>query len=518
MPKSASRVVANEPVTESSVVAEIGRIVGSTLDIQEIYQQFADQVRKLVPFDRITISDFDLSAGTLTPVYVAGLEVSGWEPGQTHPLSESRLGPLAYEGRPLLFDGDSTGAHAHANPETAAGARPGLGSGVAAPIVSSGNVIGALNLSAFDPHAYSESDLALTERVARQISGAIANTRLYREKEASEQRLSKIFDYSNDAIFVIDPESDEILDANPRACRMLGYSREVLLSLPVSTVHPEEMDRLRAFVDSVRRRGHGSTDELTCTTRTGHVLPAEMSASVVEFEGRPCIIAMVRDITERRQAEDTQRELAVLEERNRIARDIHDSIAQGITGIIWQLNLLERTIGGGDAQAVDELKKVRDIARGTLQDARRSVWDLRTGLSHGASLADTLREEGEKIGPDGRLSVTFEVDGNERVLPSGTETALVRIFQEAMANILKHSGAGEVAVALSYDDTRVRLTVSDNGSGFDPDLIAGPRKEAGGFGLIGMRERARLLGGIVRVDSCPGEGTVVEARLPAHGT
>ena len=212
MPKSAGRVVANEPVTESSALAEIGRIVGSTLDIREIYHQFADQVRKLVPFDRITISDFDLSAGTLTPVYVAGLEVSGWEPGQTHPLSESRLGPLAYEGSCLLFDGDSTGAHARSHPEAAAGARAGLRSGVAAPIVSSGSVIGALNLSAFDSHAYSESDLALTERVARQISGAVANARLYHAKEASEQRLSKIFDYSNDAIFVIDPESDEILD------------------------------------------------------------------------------------------------------------------------------------------------------------------------------------------------------------------------------------------------------------------------------------------------------------------
>ncbi len=119
----------------------------------------------------------------------------------------------------------------------------------------------------------------------------------------SEDRFRRIFEYSNDAIFVIDAGTDEILDANARACDMLGYSREELPTLRVSSVHPEEMPRLKAFADSVLRAGSGWTDELSCVTKTGRRLPAEISASAIDLAGRACVLAMVRDVTERRGAE-----------------------------------------------------------------------------------------------------------------------------------------------------------------------------------------------------------------------
>jgi len=118
----------------------------------------------------------------------------------------------------------------------------------------------------------------------------------------SEDRFRNIFEHSNEAIFLIDPDQDEILDANSKACRMLGYSREQLLSLPISAVHPSEMPQMLRFVHSVMKEGEGWTDDLTCMTRTGQALPAEISASVVEILGRSCIIALVRDLTERERA------------------------------------------------------------------------------------------------------------------------------------------------------------------------------------------------------------------------
>ncbi len=133
-----------------------------------------------------------------------------------------------------------------------------------------------------------------------------------------EERFRKIFDCSNDAIFIIDPDRDVILEANPRACHMLEYSREELLSLSISAVHPTEMPKLLAFSQSVFERGNGWTDELTCLTRTGETLPAEISASVIEFDAKHCIVAMVRDTSERKRAERS------LQESERRYRDLYE--------------------------------------------------------------------------------------------------------------------------------------------------------------------------------------------------
>jgi formate hydrogenlyase transcriptional activator len=119
-----------------------------------------------------------------------------------------------------------------------------------------------------------------------------------------ESWFRKIFDYSNDAILVLDPERDRILSANPTACRMLGYSFDELLSKPISAIHPKEMPQLLAFAHLVFEQGQGWTNELTCLTKSGKTLPAEISGSMVEVEGRTCLIAFARDITERKKAEE----------------------------------------------------------------------------------------------------------------------------------------------------------------------------------------------------------------------
>jgi PAS domain S-box-containing protein len=117
--------------------------------------------------------------------------------------------------------------------------------------------------------------------------------------DTEQTLLRKIFDYSNDAIFIIDPVNDAILEVNPRACRMLGYSRQELRQMPISALHPEEMPALRAFAAAVFQHKTGWTDELSCLTRSGKKLPAEISASVIEFDDRRCLIALVRDISDR---------------------------------------------------------------------------------------------------------------------------------------------------------------------------------------------------------------------------
>ncbi len=140
----------------------------------------------------------------------------------------------------------------------------------------------------------------------------------------TEEHFRKIFEYSNDMIFIIDPSQDRIVDGNPKACKLLGYCREELLAMPMSAIHPAEMPQLLAFAHLVFEKGYGWTNELTCLTKSGSTLPSEISASSIDIEGRPCIIALVRDITDRKKAEQALKES---EERlSRILESAMDAI------------------------------------------------------------------------------------------------------------------------------------------------------------------------------------------------
>ena len=167
----------------------------------------------------------------------------------------------------------------------------------------------------------------------------------------------------------------------------------------------------------------------------------------------------------------------------------------------------------GDDRAVESLAQIRNLARECLQEARRSVWDLRSGPLQGMSLSEVLRQEINKI-TGSNMGTSFSVEGRERVLPAGIEACLLRICQEALANIIKHANANKIAATLIFEDSSVRLVVEDNGIGFDPAIPPRWDREQGGFGLVNMRERAHLLGGELTVESKPGRGTMVTASLP----
>lgn len=156
-------------------------------------------------------------------------------------------------------------------------------------------------------HEQSQTDAMSQLQAIREQLQLESQNRQNAEKalQTSEERLRKIFEHSNDAIFVIDPKRDRVLEANPKASQLLGYSRDELInSVRVSTIHPEEMEQVRAFGDKVLKQGFGWTNELTCLTKSGCNIPSEISASVIPFEGQNCIISLVRDVTERKLAEE----------------------------------------------------------------------------------------------------------------------------------------------------------------------------------------------------------------------
>jgi PAS domain S-box-containing protein len=195
----------------------------------------------------------------------------------------------------------------------------------------------------------------------------------------SEQRLRRIFDYSNDAIFVIDPKGDRILEANPKAAKMLGYSQEELInSVRVSTVHPDEMPQLLAFTDSVLQQGYGWTNELTCLTKSGDKLPAEISASVVSLDGEDCIIALVRDVTERKQAQAATLRLAEIGQLSAmIVHEVRSPLTTVLMGLesFREMELPERPRMRLNL-ALDEAARLKNLLNEILQFAREQTLDL----------------------------------------------------------------------------------------------------------------------------------------------
>ncbi len=209
------------------------------------------------------------------------------------------------------------------------------------------------------------------------------------------------------------------------------------------------------------------------------------------------------------------RELAVLEERTRLAREIHDTLAQQLTGIVLQLEAAEalQSRNRGD-RALGLLVAAREQARLALQEARRSVWNLRPTPLEAAGLTAAVALEAERFGTRTGIAVSLRNEGVQRDLSLSpqSEVAVFRILQEALANAGQHSGASRVEVDLRAAGGELALVVSDDGAGFDP-TGADAADGGGSFGIVGMRERARLIGAEFRVASGPG-GTTVSLRVP----
>ncbi len=211
------------------------------------------------------------------------------------------------------------------------------------------------------------------------------------------------------------------------------------------------------------------------------------------------------------------RELAVLEERTRLAREIHDTLAQQLTGIVLQLEAAEAMQGRKQTDRARELiVSAREQARLALREARRSVWNLRPMPLQAAGLTAAVAVEVERFANRTGMAIRIRNDAVPRhlALDPQAEVAVFRILQEALANAGNHSNARLVEVDLRAADSELVLTVSDDGSGFDIGGDGVAASSAGGFGLVGMRERARLIGAELVVGSEPDQGTRISLRVP----
>ncbi len=218
------------------------------------------------------------------------------------------------------------------------------------------------------------------------------------------------------------------------------------------------------------------------------------------------------EITTRKESEVQFK--AVLTERTRLAQELHDTVEQTLTGIALQLDAASKLHDRSPENSLHHLELARSLMAKSQVEVRQSVWDLRRRALEQFDLATALAEGARQITSGTNVQVHLETRGEPRFLPEVVEENLLRIGQEALANIIKHSGATQANIELQFERQQVSLQVKDNGTGFDPEKAAGPGE--GHFGLLGMSERAKRLDGRFILSSKPGAGTSVRVEIPLN--
>ncbi len=335
--------------------------------------------------------------------------------------------------------------------------------------------------------------------------------------------LRDTFDYYNVNILLLDAATGELSVGADSSTEGIIAPGSVTVKVEEGITGWVARNAQSVLVNDVRRdRRYRPVDSLP-NTRSEMAVPIRIGGEilgVLDIESRELdafdeidlftletLAAQVAVAIENARLYRETRDIAVLEERNRLAREIHDTLAQGFTGIVLQLEAVEEMLSVDGPQVQDHLNRARSLARESLNEARRSVWALRPQALDELPLDEVLRRETEQFAADG-IAASFTVSGEPRLLSPDVAAALMRICQESLANVRRHAAASEVEVTLAFTEDSVHLSVVDNGRGFDQGA------PGGGFGLVGMKERARLLGGTFGIERRPGGGTVVATTIP----
>ncbi|MUG99978.1 response regulator [Scytonema sp. UIC 10036] len=304
------------------------------------------------------------------------------------------------------------------------------------------------------------------------------------EEALREQKelLQTIFDHIPVMLTLYDNEGRFHL-VNREFQRLLGISQEEIHQINIlEELFPDS--NIRTLVLEHMIAATGRWQDFKLRNRWGNYVDTSWANIRLNHD---TIVGIGQDITERKQAEDA----SVLEERNRMAREIHDTLAQAFTGILVHLGAASRVMEGASEEAKEHIKTVRDLARRGLTEARRSVEALRPQLLEDGDLCSALNRLTMQMHSYSNTRIICEVTGEVYSLRTDIENNLLRIAQEALTNAVKYAKASEIRVEMIYEQTRCLLKIKDDGRGFDTDSASVNNS----YGLLGMRERAQHIGG-----------------------
>lgn len=324
-----------------------------------------------------------------------------------------------------------------------------------------------------------------------------------------------LFEHAPDGIVVVDNKG-VIGDVNPAACKMFVYPADALIGHPIEVLVPEsarrahEGHRDRFMGSEPHPRPMGIGLELQARRSDGSNFPVEISLAPLSAADGGGAIATVRDVSLRRRMQDfsTGALRAAEDVRASIARDLHDDTAQQLAALMIHLKLLERA--QDDEARAERIQVIRAGLEEASEGIRRTARGLRPPELEDAGLAAAVAAHARQLSEAHALQVTIDAESvDARLKPDGL-LVLYRIIQEALSNVAEHAGVKSATVTISDDDEMVHAEILDEGRGFVMQLDRGE-----GLGLIGMHERAAMVGGRLTVTSSPGEGTRIRFSLPA---
>jgi PAS domain S-box-containing protein len=370
-----------------------------------------------------------------------------------------------------------------------------------------------------------EGDTKLLTVILRDVS---RRTHAENALAQSEARLRGILDSAMDAIITVD-DQQRIVMFNAAAEQVFQCTRDEAIGGSLSSFIPDRfrtdhaMHIERFSQTGATSRRMGATRVVMGLRRSGEEFPIEASISQTSEGGQRFFTVILRDVTARvksdealRRSKEEIQHLAIAasaareQEKRRIARELHDELGQALTALKMDVGYLREHVGASNGPVAGKLAAMQELLDSTVAAARRISADLRPMMLDDLGLtaaADWLAQNFSN-----RTGVPCELvidESQDLDLPDPYATAIFRVLQECLTNVAKHAAATQVEATLERNGSEIVLTVRDNGRGLAP----GSLDRDGSFGLTGLRERAYLLGGSVRLDSTPGSGTLVEFRV-----
>jgi PAS domain S-box-containing protein len=376
----------------------------------------------------------------------------------------------------------------------------------------------------------------------------------------SETRYRRLFETAQDGILILDAHTRRAFDANPFLTALLGYSHAELVGKELWEIGLlKDVEASKVAFRELLEKGYIRYEDLPLLTKDGRHIDVEFVSNVYPVDGSPVIQCNIRDVTDRKRAEDALREahdelekrvaartvelarangsltaeiaarnlaeaarqellqrLATAQEdqRRHIARELHDQMGQHLAALSLGLKSLEGVTPEPSAGR-ERLRQLRDLTETLGKEVHQLALELRPTALDDLGLYTALTNYAEAWSARSGIAVDIHGNGLERQrLPPSVETTLYRIVQEGLTNVLKHARARAVSLVLRRTPEQVLAVLEDDGQGFDGEKDTSAADSRPRLGLLGMRERAELVGGTLTVESAPGKGTAIYVRVP----
>ncbi len=508
-----------------SALNQISTTVSQSLELGQILSNATDSVISVMQVDAVLIYLRDEESGKLTLVAHRGVSDEFVKGVDKLEIGEGFIGRVAESGESLFVEDASQDARLN---REAAG-KYEVHSALIVPLTAQGRVSGTICVTMHGHRQFQQEEADLLTAIGNQIGVAVHNAYLYQRQQIiaqqlglSEERYRGLFENSSEAIFVCST-TGRVISANKACEQLTGYSQSELSEHNIYELFSgASLEHVKQFFpDQLEKAMFGQPEEFSLVQKGGAEAFVQLKFSRLFRDSQLIGLQVIaRNVTEERQLRQnmeyymSQITRAQEDERLRMSRELHDETAQIMASLSRGLNSLVSGERKLSRRTVEQLEELHQMADSALEKVRRFGQDLRPSILDDLGLVPALEWLVAKLEEYNDIETKVNITGNQRRLQREKELTVFRITQEALNNVRRHSRASTVELTVDFSDDALTVIISDNGQGFEMPPRTSDLVLSGKLGIIGMRERARLAGGTLIVQSETGSGTTITLRMP----